>query len=109
MKFLRASGFIIVALCALAAGVVGSARTGSHVRDFAGALLLPAFAAAFLGATLSKRKQFNIPGTVVGAVFLQVVESGLTFMGYDQDVKFIVKGGILIVAMLLGRIGGDRQ
>jgi ribose transport system permease protein len=109
VKFLRASGFIIVALCALAAGVVGASRTGSHVRNFGGALLLPAFAAAFLGATLSKRRQFNIPGTVVGAAFLQVVESGLTFMGYEQDVKNIVKGGILIVAMLLGRLGGQRD
>ena len=104
VKFLRASGFVVVALCALAAGIVASARTGSHVRNVGGSLLLPAFAAAFLGATMSKRGQFIVLGTVVGAVFLQVVESGLTFMGYDQDVKNLVKGAILIAAMLLGRV-----
>jgi ribose transport system permease protein len=109
VKFLRGSGFMIVAVCALAAGVVGSARTGSHVNNFAGALLLSAFAAAFLGATLSKRRQFNIPGTVVGAVFLQVVDSGLTFMGYQQDVKNITKGAILIIAMLLGQLGTTKE
>lgn len=109
VKFLRASGFVIVAVCALAAGVVGSARTGSHVNNFAGALLLSAFAAAFLGATLSKRRQFNIPGTVVGAFFLQVVDSGLTFMGYEQDVKNIVKGGILVIAMLIGQLGTSKE
>lgn len=109
VKFLRASGFVVVALCALSAGLVSSARTGSHVRNVGGSLLLPAFAAAFLGATLSKRGQFNVVGTVVGAIFLQVVESGLTFMGYDQDVKNITKGGILIAAMLLGRLGTSKR
>jgi ribose transport system permease protein len=109
VKFLRASGFVFVAMCALSAGLVGSARTGSHVRNFGGSLLLPAYAAAFLGATMSKRRQFNIPGTVLGAIFLQVVDSGLTFMGYDQDVKNMVKGGILIAAVLMGRLGGSRE
>jgi ribose transport system permease protein len=109
VKFLRASGFVAVALCALFAGIVASARTGSHVRNVGGSLLLPAFAAAFLGATLSKRGQFIVLGTVVGAIFLQVVESGLTFMGYDQDVKNLVKGAILIAAMLLGRFGASTR
>jgi ribose transport system permease protein len=109
VKFLRASGFVVVALCALTAGVVASARTGSHVRNVGGSLLLPAFAAAFLGATMSRRGQFIVVGTVVGAIFLQVVESGLTFMGYDQDVKNLVKGAILIAAMLLGRLGASKQ
>lgn len=109
VKLLRASGFVVVALCAMSAGLVSSARTGSHVRNVGGSLLLPAFAAAFLGATLSKRGQFIVWGTVVGAIFLQVVESGLTFMGYDQDVKNIVKGSILIAAMLLGRLGASKR
>lgn len=109
VKLLRASGFVVVAVCAMSAGLVSSARTGSHVRNVGGSLLLPAFAAAFLGATLSKRGQFIVWGTVVGAIFLQVVESGLTFMGYDQDVKNIVKGSILIAAMLLGRLGASKR
>jgi len=109
VKFLRAAGFVAVAACAFCAGMVSSARTGSHVSGVGSSLLLPAFAAAFLGATMSKRGQFNVLGTVVGAVFLQVVESGLTFMGYDQDVKNIVKGGILIAAMLLGRAGAKQR
>jgi ribose transport system permease protein len=109
VKLLRASGFVVVAFCALAAGVAASARTGSHVQDSGRGLLLPAFAAAFLGATMSKRGQFIVFGTVVGAIFLQVVESGLTFMGYDQDVKNIVKGAILVAAMLLGRLGASKR
>ncbi len=108
-RMLRASGFVVVALCALTAAVTESARTASHVRGNGASLLLPAFAAAFLGATLSKRGQFNILGTVFGAIFLQVVESGLTFMGYEQDVKNIVKGTILIAAMLLNRLGTKRR
>lgn len=109
VKRLRAAGFVVVAICALTAGIVASARTGSHVGSVGQSLLLPAFAAAFLGATMSKRGQFNVGGTIIGALFLQVVESGLTFMGYEQDVKNIVKGGILIAAMLLGRLGASKR
>jgi hypothetical protein len=30
-------------------------------------------------------------------------------MGYDQDVKNIVKGAILVAAMLLGRLGASKR
>lgn len=109
VKQLRALGFTIVALCALVTGLVLSAQTGSHTLNRGTPLLLPAFAAAFLGATLSKRGQFNVPGTVFGAVFLQVVETGLNYMGQDQDVQNIVKGLILVVAMLLNRLGARNR
>ena len=42
-------------------------------------------------------------------LFLQVVQTGLTFMGYEQDVQNIAQGIILVGAMLLSRLGASRR
>jgi ribose transport system permease protein len=109
VRRLRAAGFVIVALCATIGAVVTTARTASSIPNTGATLLLPAFAAAFLGAAMSRRSQFNIGGTVVGVLFLQVVVTGLTFMGYEQDVQNIAQGVILVGAMLISRLGASRR
>jgi ribose transport system permease protein len=109
VRRLRAAGFVIVALCAAVGAVVTTARTASSIPNTGATLLLPAFAAAFLGAAMSPRGQFNVGGTVVGVLFLQVVQTGLTFMGYDQDVQNIAQGVILVGAILISRLGASRR
>lgn len=108
VRRLRASGFVIVALCATVGAVVTTARTASSIPNSGATLLLPAFAAAFLGAAMSRRGQFNVGGTVVGVLFLQVLQTGLTFMGYEQDVQNIAQGVVLVLAMLISRLGASR-
>ncbi|MEQ8716739.1 MAG: ABC transporter permease [Acidimicrobiales bacterium] len=109
VKLLRAAGFVVVSLTAVIAAVVETARTASTIPNSADSLLLPAFAAAFLGAAASRRGQFNVWGTVLGVIFLKVVDSGLTFMGYEQDIQNIAQGSILVGAMLLSRLGASRR
>lgn len=108
VRRLRASGFVIVALCATVGAVVTTARTASSIPNSGATLLLPAFAAAFLGAAMSRRGQFNVGGTVIGVLFLQVLQTGLTFMGYEQDVQNIAEGVVLVLAMLISRLGASR-
>lgn len=109
VRRLRATGFVIVALCATVGAAVTTARTASSIPNSGATLLLPAFAAAFLGAAVSRRNQFNIGGTVIGVLFLQIVQTGLTFMGYDQDVQSIAQGVILVAAMLISRLGASKR
>lgn len=109
VRRLRLAGFVMVALCATVGAVITTARTASSIPNTGASLLLPAFAAAFLGAAVSRRNQFNVGGTVVGVLFLQVVQTGLTFMGYEQDVQNIAQGVILVGAMLVSRLGAARR
>jgi ribose transport system permease protein len=98
-----------VAVCAAVGAVVTTARTASSIPNTGSTLLLPGFAAAFLGAAMSRRNQFNVAGTVIGVLFLQVVQTGLTFMGYEQDVQNIAQGVILVGAILISRLGALRR
>ncbi len=109
IKALRALGFMVVGFVAVVAAVSQTARTASSIPQVGISTLLPAYAAAFLGAAASRRGLFNIPGTVLGVIFLQAVESGLTILGYHTDIKYISQGSILVLAMLLTELGAKRR
>jgi ribose/xylose/arabinose/galactoside ABC-type transport system permease subunit len=49
--------------------------------------------------------EFNIPGTVIGVLFLGVIQTGLTMLNLKTYVINLVQGGILISAVLLSRLG----
>ncbi len=109
VKALRALGFVIVGVAAVVAAVSTTARTASSVPRVGISLLLSAYAAAFLGAAASRRGLFNVPGTVLGVIFLQAVQSGLTILGYDRDILDISRGAILVMAMLLTALGTQKR
>jgi ribose transport system permease protein len=49
--------------------------------------------------------EFNIPGTVIGVLFLGVIQTGLTMLNLETYVINLVQGGVLISAVLLSRLG----
>ena len=104
-RFLRLLGFVIVALAAAIVGVLISSQSASYSPSPGVAYLLPAFAAAFLGSAVFRPGEFNIPGTVIGVLFLGVIQTGLTMLNLQTYVINLVQGGILITAVLVSRLG----
>jgi ribose transport system permease protein len=97
-------GFVIVALSASLVGVLLSSQTSSYTPNSGTAYLLPAFAAAFLGAAAARGGRFNVGGTLVGVLLLGVIRTGLTMLQLSTAIVNIVQGTILIGAMLLTRL-----
>lgn len=64
---------------------------------------LTAIAAAVLGGAAFTGGKGSIPGAVVGAILLGVVNNGLTLMGLDYATRVIVQGAIIVVAVALRR------
>ena len=104
-RLLRLVGFVIVGVMAAVAGILLTGNSSSYSPSFAGSFLLPAFAAAFLGSAVLRPGEFNIPGTVIGVLFLGVIQTGLTQLNLEAYVINLVQGGILISAVLLSRLG----
>lgn len=102
---LRLMGFVIVAVMAAIAGILLTGNSASYSPSFGVSFLLPAFAAAFLGSAVLRPGEFNIPGTVIGVLFLGVIQTGLTQLNLEAYVINLVQGGILIFAVLLSRLG----
>ena len=100
----RLLGFVIVALLASLVGLLLTAGISGIRLNLGDAFLLDAYAAVFLGAAVFRPGQFNIPGTIVGALFLRVIEVGLLSLQISNAWINIAKGVILIFGVLVSQI-----
>jgi ribose transport system permease protein len=101
---LVASGVISAAAGIVYAGTIGAADPSSG-----NAFLLPAFAAAYLGATSIKPGRFNAFGSLVAVYFLVVGITGLTMLGMQTFVQNLFYGGALVLAVALSQLARRRE
>jgi ribose transport system permease protein len=86
------------------AGVLYAGTTGSADPSSGATFLLPAFAAAFLGATSIAPGRFNAWGALIAAYFLATGVTGLQLIGVESFVQDLFYGAALIVAIALPRL-----
>lgn len=98
------SGVLAAAAGIIYAGVLGSADPYSGLN-----FLLPAFAAAFLGATTILPGRFNPWGAIVAVYFLATGITGLTMLGIPLWVTNVFNGGALILAVTISQLTRGRE
>jgi ribose transport system permease protein len=96
------------ALLAALAGVLYAGTSGGADPSAGAPLLLPAFAAAFLGATSIMPGRFNPWGTAIAVYFLVTGITGLQLMGVQSYVQQLFYGGALLVAVALSQLARGR-
>ena len=101
---LVASGLISAFAGILYAGTLGSADPTSGLS-----FLLPAFAAAFLGATTIFPGRFNPIGSIAAVYFLVTGITGLQLLGVQTFVQQLFYGGALILAVALSQAARRRD
>jgi ribose transport system permease protein len=89
------------------AGVLFVSLTGPTL-SFGNSMLLPAFAAVFLGSTQLKPGRFNVAGTLLAIIVLAVGVEGLQIVSGIQWVKDAFNGLALIIAVALA-VGRTRR
>jgi ribose transport system permease protein len=104
-----ASVFVIAGVVAALAGFLQTARIGSANPSSGPEFLLPAYAAAFLGATVIQPGLFNLWGTLVGALVLAVGISGLTLGGAPFWLPNMFNGVALLIAVSLSVLSARRR
>jgi ribose transport system permease protein len=105
----RATSFILSGIISAFAGILYAGMTGSADPLSGLNLLLPAFAAAFLGATTIAPGRFNAFGAVISVYFLVTGITGLTMMGAHAYVQNLFYGGALVIAVSLSQLVRNRQ
>lgn len=106
-----------VRLGCLLASAVGAAIAGIFYVGTSGAadptsglsLLLPAFAAVFLGSTVFTPGRFNPLGTLTAVYFLTTGITGLTMLGVQTYVQNLFYGGALVIAVTLSQLAAKRR
>jgi ribose/xylose/arabinose/galactoside ABC-type transport system permease subunit len=100
VELVKAGAYVISALTAAVAGIIESSQVYTASATF-GELgtELDAIAAVVLGGTSLQGGRGSILRTVVGVLFLGVVNNGLNILDVRVDVQLIVKGAIIAIAI----------
>ncbi|WP_295462617.1 ABC transporter permease [uncultured Pseudomonas sp.] len=101
--------YSIAGLLAGLAGVVASARAATGQAGMGMSYELDAIAAAVIGGTSLAGGVGRITGTVIGALILGVMASGFTFLGVDAYIQDIIKGVIIVVAVVIDQYRNKRK
>jgi ribose transport system permease protein len=101
---LRFSALAGSGLLAGLAGVLYAGTTGGADPSSGASFLLPAFAAAYLGATAVSPGRFNAWGAFIAVYFLVTGITGLQLLGVDSFVQQLFYGGALVLAVALSQI-----
>ncbi len=105
----RAGALLISSFIAALAGVLYAGTIGAADPNSGNSFLLPAFAAAFLGATAITPGRFNPMGSVVAVYFIVIGITGLTMLGIQSFVQNLFYGGALVLAVALSQLVRKRE
>ena len=97
----KIKAFALSSGCAALAGVILAGRLASGSPTLANELLLPAIAAVVVGGTAITGGVGSIWRTLVGALIVSVVRTGMTFVGVDIFAQQIVFGIVLVLAVVV--------
>lgn len=90
-------------------GVLYAGTTGAADPTSGLSYLLPAFAAAFLGATTINPGRFNPWGATIAVYFLVTGITGLIMVGINTFVQDLFYGGALVLAVTLSQLVRGRE
>ena len=93
--------YAVAGLLSGVAGVMLAARAQSGQPNMGVAFELDAIAAAVIGGTSLAGGVGRITGTVIGVIILGVVTSGFTFLKVGAYYQEIVKGAIIVTAVVI--------
>ena len=94
---------VVYALAGLLSGLAGIVQTARAISGQAGVGVgfeLDAIAAAVIGGTSLSGGVGRLTGTVIGTVILGVLTSGFTFLNVDAHYQEIIKGAVIIAAVV---------
>jgi ribose transport system permease protein len=110
VRRLLASVYVISGFCAALGGLVAVAQLGAVSPTFGNQREFAAVAAAVLGGTsLFGGRGSVFPGTLLGAVLIQTVESGLVMSNADPYLYPMVLAGIIFAAVLADSLGEQQM
>ena len=61
---------------------------------------MDAIGACFIGGASAYGGVGTVPGVIIGAVLMGVINLGMSIMGIDQNFQKVVKGGVLLAAVV---------
>ncbi len=92
--------YLNMGLLAAVAGMVTVARLNSANPTAGNNYEMDAIGACFIGGASAYGGTGTVPGVIVGATLMGVLNLGMSIMGVDQNLQKVVKGAVLMAAVI---------
>ena len=90
--------FILAGITYGLTGFIEAARIGSNTASTGANYELDAIAACVIGGVSFVGGIGKVRGVITGVVLLRIIFVGLTFLGIDSNMQYIIKGLIILIA-----------
>lgn len=108
VNFVKIVMMVVVQVLAAVAGIILSAQVMSGSSTFGRGYELDVIAAVIIGGVSLFGGIGKVRGTLVGIVFLGVVNNGMTLFGVGDFEKYVVRGMIILIAVMMNTVNLDR-
>jgi len=99
--------YSIVGACAALAGIILASRLNSAQPQLGSGFELDAIAAVVIGGTSLSGGKGKISGTIIGVLLIGILGNGLNLLGVSSEFQQIVKGAVILLAVLVDGIKKD--
>lgn len=100
--------YMSMSLLAALAGLLMAARIGSVNGDTGTSFEMDAIGACFIGGASAYGGSGTVAGICIGAIFLGVINQGMSILGLDNNWQYIVKGAVLLVAVIFDVVSNHK-
>jgi len=104
--------FIAYANMGFLAGLCGLlclARVGSVNGSTGNSFEMDAIGSCFIGGASAYGGSGTVPGVIIGALLLGVINMGMSIMGIGDSWQYVVKGGVLLVAVIFDVVSNRKS
>ena len=89
-------------------GLLMAARIGSVNGDTGTSFEMDAIGSCFIGGASAYGGSGTVPGIMVGAILLGVINQGMSIIGLDNNWQYVVKGAVLLVAVIFDVVSNHK-
>ena len=101
--------YVFAGFCTGVASLITTARIALISASVAGDILMDAISSAVIGGTSVSGGKGTAIGTFAGVLIMGLINSALTYLNVDTLLRDVVKGAVIVLALLLDSAMNRRE
>ncbi|RQM47333.1 ABC transporter permease [Paraburkholderia bannensis] len=109
VSWIKTATLVLTGGLAAVSGILIASQIGSGTGTTATGMELDVIAATIIGGTSLFGGKGRIWGTFVGVLFLGVIGNGMTLLNVSEYWQYVVRGGLIVAAVMLSQVTDKRR